>query len=104
MLTCMSVATRIALGNKIRALRHSNNLSQQTLALMTGIERSYLAKLESGKRNPGLDCLERISNGFGITLSELFDGTQEPRGDIGAKPGGVEQGGRPHIDYRHIDI
>ena len=68
----MTAQTREALGNRIRELRKANGLSQQTLALMVNVERSYLAKLERGKRNPSIDCLEKIAGGLGVTLSELF--------------------------------
>ena len=48
----MSQNTRKAIGNRIRELRKSQKLSQQKLALMVNVERSYLAKIEGGKRNP----------------------------------------------------
>ena len=100
----MSAETRIALGKRIKELRHSNNLSQKTLALMTNVERSYLAKLESGKRNPGFDLLERISDGFGITLAELLDGIQEPKTGNGPAQDVTKQQARSSINYRHVDI
>ncbi len=72
MLVHMTAQTREALGNRIRELRKANGLSQQKLALMVNVERSYLAKLEQGKRNPSIDCLEKIAGGLDVTLSELF--------------------------------
>jgi len=41
---------------------------------MTGINRSYLADIEQGNRNFGFDTLDKIVKGFGISLSEFFDG------------------------------
>ncbi|MBQ9041686.1 MAG: helix-turn-helix transcriptional regulator [Eggerthellaceae bacterium] len=72
----MTAQTREALGNRIRELRKANGLSQQKLALMVNVERSYLAKLEQGKRNPSIDCLEKIAGGLDVTLSELFAGLE----------------------------
>lgn len=68
----MTAPTRKALGKRIRMLRKANKLSQQKFALMVGVERSYLSKLEAGKRNPSIDCIEKIANGLDVTLSELF--------------------------------
>ena len=63
-----------AIGNRIRELRKSQKLSQQKLALMVNVERSYLAKIEGGKRNPSLECIEKISKGLGLSLEEFFKG------------------------------
>ncbi|MFR8830966.1 MAG: helix-turn-helix domain-containing protein [Eggerthella lenta] len=55
-------------------MRKSQKLSQQKLALMVNVERSYLAKIEGGKRNPSLECIEKISKGLGLSLEEFFKG------------------------------
>ena len=70
----MSQETRTFVGNRIRELRKSQKLSQQKLALMGNVERSYLAKIEGGKRNPSLECIEKISKGLGLSLEEFFKG------------------------------
>lgn len=70
----MTQQTRIAIGQKIRAVREQSNLTQDQLALMVGIGRSYLAKVESGKRNPTVDFVEKVAKGLGITLEDLFKG------------------------------
>ena len=77
MLSSMTISTRESLGKRIRELRKANKLSQQKLALMTGVERSYLAKLEAGKRNPSIDCIEKIAGGLDITLSQLFQEVED---------------------------
>lgn len=70
----MTLATRQAVGARIRDLRKANGLTQERLALMVGVERSYLAKVEAGKKNASIDILEKIAIGFDLTLAELFDG------------------------------
>lgn len=59
------------MGKRIRELRKSQGLSQQKLALMVNVERSYLAKLEAGKRNATIDCIEKTALGFGLSLEEF---------------------------------
>lgn len=70
----MTQATRQAIGQRIRQLRKAQGLSQEKLALMVGVERSYLAKVEAGSRNVSIDVLEKIADGFGLSLAEFFLG------------------------------
>ena len=39
------------IGEKIRSIRQSQNLSQESLALKIDIDRSYLGSVERGERN-----------------------------------------------------
>ncbi len=61
-------------GNRIKALRQQTGLSQEKFALKIGMDRTYFASVENGKRNISVINLEKIANGFGISLSELFRG------------------------------
>lgn len=65
---------RNKIGLRIKELRKQHGLTQDRFALMTGINRSYLADIEKGNRNFGFDTLEKIVNGFGISYSEFFRG------------------------------
>lgn len=62
------------LGNRIRELRHNIGLSQEKFALKIGMDRTYFASVEAGKRNIAIVNIEKIANGLGVTLSELFKG------------------------------
>ena len=64
------------LGMRIRYLRKSLKMSIEDLALECGINRNYLCDLENGRRNPTLQMLEKIANGFDISISELTKGLQ----------------------------
>lgn len=61
-------------GNRIKALRQQTGLSQEKFALKIGMDRTYFASVEKGKRNISVINLEKIAKGFGISLSELFRG------------------------------
>ena len=65
-----------ALGIRIRELRNKSGLSQEQFALLIDMDRTYLASVESGKRNISLENIKKIADGFGISLSELFDGVK----------------------------
>lgn len=60
------------LGNRIRSLREAIGLSQEKFALKIGMDRTYYASVEAGKRNIAIINIEKIANGFNISLSELF--------------------------------
>ena len=62
----------IQLGMRIRYLRSLRKWSQEDLALEANVNKNYICDLENGRRNPSLEILERISDAFGITLSDLF--------------------------------
>lgn len=61
-------------GRRIRELRRQTGLSQEKFALQIGLDRTYIASIENGKRNVSLENIQRLAKGFGITISELFEG------------------------------
>lgn len=61
-------------GERVRELRTQKNMSQEKFALHIDMDRTYLASVESGKRNISLENIDKIAAGFGITLEELFRG------------------------------
>lgn len=61
-------------GERIRELRTQRNMSQEKFALQIDMDRTYLASVESGKRNISLENISKIADGFEITLEELFKG------------------------------
>jgi len=60
------------LGKKIKAYRSRQDLSQHELALQCKFERATMCRIESGKSNPTVRTLAKISNALHIPLSELF--------------------------------
>lgn len=62
------------LGKRIKELRVKKGLSQEKFALQISMDRTYLASVESGKRNVSINNIEKIANGLGITLEVLFKG------------------------------
>ena len=60
------------LGKRIRELRQQTGLSQEKFSLKIGMDRTYFASVEAGKRNISIVNIKKISDGLGITLSELF--------------------------------
>ncbi len=68
----MAEDIRIRLGRKVRKLRMQRGWTQVEMAEKLGLDRSYLADVERGKRNISVLNLELIAEGLGLSLSQLF--------------------------------
>lgn len=55
----------------LKVVRQYHNLSQIELAAKLCISNSYLSELESGKKEPTLDILNRYASEFKVPLSSL---------------------------------
>ena len=61
------------MGNKIRELRERLNISQEELSISSGVSRSIISQLETGKRQiTTTKTLMKIAAGLGTTVSNLF--------------------------------
>ena len=63
---------QIEFGKRIKELREDSGLSQEKFSLKIGMDRTYYASVESGKRNISLKNIEKIANGFDISITQLF--------------------------------
>ena len=70
----MSTDVRIRFGQRLRKLRKQRGWSQAEMADVLGLDRSYLAEIETGKRNVCLLNLSVIAEGLHISLARLFAG------------------------------
>jgi len=52
----------------IRILRHYLRMTQQELASRTDLDQAYLARIEAGKIEPGINTLKRIFEGLSCDL------------------------------------
>ena len=62
----------IKYGQAIRVLRQSKNLSQEKLADICGLHRTYISDVELGKRNVSLENIEKMAFALGVKISEIF--------------------------------
>ena len=64
---------RIKVGNRIRQLRKELLLSQESLAVKAGLDRTYIASVENGKRNLSIMSLEKITVALECSMAEFFE-------------------------------
>ena len=65
---------KIEIGQHIKQLRLETGLSQEKFALSIGMDRTYFASVENGKRNISIVNLEKIINGLNTSFSNFFEG------------------------------
>ena len=68
----MAEDIRIRFGRRLQKLRKQRRWTQAQMAERLGLDRSYLADAERGKRNISIVNLEIIARGFEISLSRLL--------------------------------
>ncbi len=64
----------IALGRNVRRHREAKAISQETLAELADLDRTYVSDIERGNRNPGIKNVARLAKALGITTAELCEG------------------------------
>ncbi|WP_265182882.1 helix-turn-helix domain-containing protein [Pseudomonas putida] len=60
-------------GKRIRLLRMSAGLSQEQLANLCDLDRTYIGGIERGERNPALKNIYRLAKALDVSLSNLFE-------------------------------
>jgi transcriptional regulator with XRE-family HTH domain len=63
---------RMIFSNNIRRIRKEKNLSQEDLAGLSGLHRTYVGSVERLERNISIDNMERLANALGVKLSTLL--------------------------------
>ena len=69
-----SVASpRLTLARNVRRLRHERGISQEELAALSGLHRTYVGSIERGERNVSIDNIGKLAAAFGIPLHVLLE-------------------------------
>jgi transcriptional regulator with XRE-family HTH domain len=69
----MKTNHNIEFGKRVKLLRNNINLSQEQFALKCNIDRAYMGCIERGEKSPTLNTIQKIADGLGISLKELFN-------------------------------
>jgi len=60
-------------GARLRDLRKERGLSQEALALMCGLDRTYIGGVERGERNISLINIHVLAGALKVAAAELFN-------------------------------
>lgn len=64
--------TLLSLGKAIRRIRRSKDISQEKLALLAEVDRSYVGRVERGDNNVAILTLSKLAQALDITLAKLM--------------------------------
>lgn len=62
----------LALGEAIRRVRLSKSISQEKLALLAEVDRSYVGRVERGDNNVAVLTLARLANALDVSIAQLM--------------------------------
>lgn len=64
----------ISFGDKVREVRIKNGLSQEQLAHLADVHRTYIGMIERAEKNITLINIEKIANALHIDVKDLLNG------------------------------
>ena len=64
---------RILVGKRIKELRNNLGISQEELADLAELDRTYITSVECGRRNISIINIEKLSTALKVTLKEFFN-------------------------------
>jgi transcriptional regulator with XRE-family HTH domain len=88
------------IGQRIRDLRANKGISQEALASICNLHRTYIGLIERGERNLSISTVEVIAQGLEVSPSELFVGTEVsalPAAPPSRKPQGTATDVEAHL-------
>jgi len=59
----------IAIGETLREVRETKGISLSSLSSITGVNKSYISKIENNLREPSITVLNNICKGVGVPLN-----------------------------------
>jgi len=60
-------------GKQVKKLRLEKGLSQEALAHLADLDRTYIPSIEKGERNVSITVIEKIAKALKVKISILFD-------------------------------
>ncbi len=68
----MSSNTRKTFAQRLRQIRQIRGLSQEELADIAGLHRTYVGSVERSERNISIDNMERLATALEVDITELL--------------------------------
>lgn len=66
------LTAKVLFGVRLRDAREKQQLSQESLAEMAGVHRTYIGQVERGERNISVDNMERLASAVNLPLWQML--------------------------------
>ena len=66
-------SARLVFASNLRRRRIEGDLSQEALAELAGLHRTYVGSVERGERNIAIDNIERLADALGLGVVDLLE-------------------------------
>jgi transcriptional regulator with XRE-family HTH domain len=74
------------IGNRLKELRESKQLSQGDIEKRSGLLRCYISRVENGHTVPAVETLEKMARALEVPMYRLFHDGEVPAGLSKLKP------------------
>lgn len=64
---------KLLIGKRVKELRNNLCISQEELADMAGLDRTYITSVECGRRNISIVNIEKLAIALKVSLKEFFN-------------------------------
>ena len=71
------LSIEVAFGEVIRELRKQKKFSQEDVAHESGLDRSFISLLETGRQQPSLITIFQLAKAFGVSPAQLITSVEE---------------------------
>ncbi len=61
-------------GNNVKVLRNEKQISQEKLAELSELDRTYISSVERGQRNVSILNIIKIAEALGVKVNSLLEG------------------------------
>jgi len=66
------MAPKERMAMRLKTLRERRGMTQEQLAEKSGVSRTYLARLETGRQDPTLSTLEKLATALKVDVAKLL--------------------------------
>lgn len=93
----------LVLGDRLKQIRLSNNLTLADVSEMTGVARSTLSKIENHQLSPTFQVVQKLVEGLSIDIPQLFRAAPADAGGASRRTWTKHGEGTPHptATYEH---
>ena len=63
---------QLSFGKKLRLIRQKQGVSQEKLAELAGLHRTYVSSVERGERNISLINIAKLAQSLGVPMGKLM--------------------------------